>query len=63
MHPREATIELIRSAFRFEVEDRSMLERQLELFTRVASSIPIRTRISIPWTGFILPRVWVPRRQ
>jgi hypothetical protein len=47
MRPREAVVELIRSAFRFEVEDRVMLERQLGVFTRVASSIPIR-RVSAP---------------
>ena len=47
LHPRDAAMELIRSAFRFEVEDRSMLERQLEFFTRVATAVPVR-RISTP---------------
>jgi len=47
LHPRDAAMELIGSAFRFEVEDRSMLERQLEFFTRVAAAIPVR-RISAP---------------
>jgi energy-coupling factor transporter ATP-binding protein EcfA2 len=47
LHPRDATMELIRSAFRFEVQDRSMLERQLELFTRVAAAVPVR-RVSAP---------------
>jgi hypothetical protein len=56
MHPRDAVIELIRSAFRFEVEDRVMLERQLEVFTRVASSIPIR-RASTPEDLALLPNL------
>jgi len=42
MLPRDAVMALIRSAFRFEVEDRVMLERQLEVFTRLASSVAIR---------------------
>jgi hypothetical protein len=47
MRPRETVIELIRSAFRFEVEDRVMLERQLGVFTRMAASLPVR-RVSAP---------------
>jgi hypothetical protein len=42
LHPREAAMMLIRSAFRFDVRDRAMLDRQLGFLTRVASAVPVR---------------------
>ena len=38
---------LVARAFRFEVDDRAMLERQLDLFTRVAAQVPVR-RLFLP---------------
>ena len=40
-------MELVARGFRFDVDDRAMLERQLDLFTRVAAEVPV-CRLSVP---------------
>jgi hypothetical protein len=47
LSPRDAAMALVARAFRFEVDDRAMLERQLDLFTRVAAQVPVR-RLFLP---------------
>ena len=47
MPPGEAVMELVARGFRFDVDDRAMLERQLDLFTRVAAEVPV-CRLSVP---------------
>lgn len=45
--PRDAAMELLSRAFRFEIEDRAMLARQLDFFARVAMDVPV-FRVSAP---------------
>jgi hypothetical protein len=44
---RDALAELIRRAFRFDVGDRTMLERQLHFFARLAAAVPV-SRLEMP---------------
>lgn len=54
LSPRDALVELIRRAFRFDWEDKEMLERQLRFFSGIAAEVPMR-RIVIPRDLSLLP--------
>ncbi len=56
LSPREGFISLVKAAFRLDITDKKMLQRQFDFLQKVVSSVPIR-RLSFPRDFSLLPAV------